>query len=464
MNRIILIRHFLLNILIISLSGCQSVAVSNLNDLNKKLDMPKNWPSKKHEPSDFLPTDMWWERFEDPQINKLVESVLDKNSELSSAFYNLKSVYLNAELTNTNLTPDVSASIGGSTSRQLNHSMPSSRSYSSNFSLNYELDLWGKLSVTRELSQWEAAATESDYLALKLKLIGSALDLYWKNNYIDERLNLLMKNSEYVNYLMNLSEKKFELGSGSKLEVLQSKQVLYNNEEQLRYILNQKNENTRALSILLNQAPSSSLPFTFLNSEPNDIKPLEIPLPVTLLSRRPDLQAAEKRLITSSLNIDLAKSSYYPSLTLSTSLSTGGSRDFLKLLKDPIGTIGSTLTFPFIHFNQARLKTKIAKLQYQKDVASFQKAFYDALKEVEDILELRDLYYSESLALNKTLIDVTQMLAINEAAWKVGSASLKDVLEQRQSLLNVYQQLAENKYNLFLIEMKLYLAIGGGVS
>ncbi|MEG3130519.1 efflux transporter outer membrane subunit [Pantoea cypripedii] len=445
------------------LTGCQQSSMPDVDGVKQQLDIPASW---QHAQSAAQPLpsgqQAWWTTFNDPQLNKLVAALLARNNNLAAAVYRLHEAQLNAGLADSQLLPDVAAGLDGTVGKQVNTGQPSRRAYSGSLSLRYELDIWQKIAASRDMAHWEATATGFDLAAARLKLTGSALELYWRQQYLLERLQLEQRNADSLARLQQIASVRFRLGEGSRLEVLQAEQdQLWQQQQQtqLRYL---QQENLRALAILFNQPPGAPLPCTIAPADKLMFTPLTAPLPASILARRPDLQAAEYRLRRKLTNIGVTQQSFYPTLVLNSSLSSGGGRDLMKVLHDPIGTVGGAILFPFVHFNEMRLKTRVAEMQYSQSIALFKDAFYTALKEVEDALASRQRYYEEQLSLQHSAAMAERTLALAELAWQTGQLSLKEVLTQRQALARQQQQLAENRMNRNLAEMKLWLAIGGG--
>lgn len=445
------------------LTACQHPSVPDVETVKHQLDVPAGWQSTSSEqpyPVGF-PSAQWWLIFHDGQLNRLVETVLHNNQDLAAAIFRLREVELNQQFVGTNLAPDITAGLSGRSSKQLNHSTPSMRAYSSSFSLNYEVDLWGKLATIRDVSAWETSATAFDLDSVRLKLIGSALELYWRHAWYAERLRLLEGEHKRLDYLLKLAQLRYRVGSGSQLEALQALQEMDNHDNYREGLLNQQQENLRSLSALLAQPPGRVFSFRLRDALSDNIETVQAPLPVALLARRPDLQAAEYRLRTRLANIEITQKSFYPTLSLSSSVDAGANRDLMKILRDPVGSFAGSLMLPFLQYREMALKTGISEMQYRQAAAEFSQTFYIVLKEVENILAQRVFYYQESLRLQRAAQTASKAWTASEAAWKAGLLSLKDVLDQQQTLLNVQQQQVENRLNRHLSEMRFFLATGG---
>jgi NodT family efflux transporter outer membrane factor (OMF) lipoprotein len=457
------LRRSLAWVSLLFLTACQAPSVPDVEEVKHHLDVPDNWQSAASEQPRLAdsPSGKWWRIFHDEQLNHLIEMTLNNNQDLAAAAFRLREAELNRQFVDTNIAPDITAGLSGQSSRQLNHGTPSMRAYSSSFSLNYEVDLWGKLATMRNVAAWDASATAFDLESVRLKLIGSAMELYWRQIWYEERLRLLEDEHKRLDYLLKLAQLRYRVGSGSQLEALQAQQEMDNHDNYREGLLNQQQENLRSLSALLAQPPGRAFPFRFRNTLADEIEQVQAPLPVALLARRPDLQAAEYRLRSRLANIEITQKSFYPSFSLSSRLNAGGNRDLTKILRDPVGTLGGSLSLPFLQFREMTLKTGISEMQYRQATAEFSQTFYTVLKEVENVLAQRTFYYQESLRLNRAALTAGKAWTTSEGAWKAGLLSLREVFDQQQALLSIQQQQAENRLNRHLSEMRFYLVTGG---
>jgi len=127
----------------------------------------------------------WWTDFSDPQLNALVEAVLERNHDLAAAGYRLEQARASAGVTRWDSLPTVSGSVGAD--RSLNDDSGSDdTSYSARLSVSYEADLWGRLRASRNAAEWEATATAEDLEATRLSLFGSAATLHWQLAYTNQ--------------------------------------------------------------------------------------------------------------------------------------------------------------------------------------------------------------------------------------------------------------------------------------
>ncbi len=186
-------------------------------------------------------------------------------------------------------------------------------------------------------------------------------------------------------------------------------------------------------------------------------------IPAAVLAHRPDLKAAEMRLRSTLEDENSTRASYYPSLSLTSSLGTS-STHLVRLLENPVATLGADLALPFVQWNQARLNTQIAEAATEQAVVEFRQTLYEALQDVENALSARTHYLQQETALRRsfTLAKTAEQMA--ETRYRAGETGVQDWLDQQQTRRTADLALAKNRYNQLQNMMTLYQALGGDPS
>src|SRR5690554_7256503 len=339
--------------------------------------------------------DQWWTLFKDAQLNALVEQTLTRNSDLAVAGINLQQARLQAGQSQSQQGIRIGdASISTGHRFSLDGDGNASTGISLNYpGLSYELDLFGKLANQTEAARWEALATEQDLQATAQGLIATTANLYWQLGYLNEHLTVAQQNLASTEKTYQLVNAQYRAGAVSGLDLNQAEQALQSQKSTLSQIAQQKVETRTALAVLLHQ------PVQMLNiAEPKRLGAISLPkihagLPAELLSRRPDLNAAELRLRKALANKDANKASYYPSIsltgTLSTGVGTGAHTSLSDALKNPIATLGAGLTLPFLQWNDMQRDLKVNALEYEKAIVQYRQTLYKAFADVENALSAR---------------------------------------------------------------------------
>ncbi|EGR1204637.1 efflux transporter outer membrane subunit, partial [Vibrio parahaemolyticus] len=431
------------------LSGCGSLMRSDYQA--PEVQVPANW--QQMHVADDVSMDPWWLAFNDPTLNQYITQVLAQNNDLTLATLTLKKARLQLGLAQDDLFPTLSSSTSGQVQKSLD-SGESADSYSTNLSVNYELDLWGKISADVDQAKWTAMASQQDREATAQSLVATTASLYWQIGYLKQRLNLSQRNVEDAAQTLQLIEKQYQLGAVDQLDVLEAKRTLASLQAQQSEFEQSLLEANNAFAILFNQPPKSISANIQMLPE-GDMPSLSVGAPSDLLIRRPDIKAAIYEVKAALANKDAADLDYLPKLTLTGAL--GGSSQALKdLLSNPIGSLGADMTLPFLQWNEMKNSQAIADLDYQSAIVSYRQVLYAAFQDVENALSAREKLKYQAARLQEQYDAASAAESIYAARYQYGSTSIMDYLNAQEDTRNAQASLLENRYNQFLTQVTLY--------
>ncbi|WP_245200093.1 efflux transporter outer membrane subunit [Herbaspirillum sp. LeCh32-8] len=408
---------------------------------------------------DEVLADQWWRQFGDAELDRLIDEALRKNNDLAVAGIKVRRAQLEAGLAADARVPALSASASSTGSKYLSGSRSTVRSSSNAVSLSYEADLWGRLGANYDVKRWEALATEQDRESTALTLIGTTANLYWQGAYLNQRIAVSQESITYAQKTLDLVRTQYRAGSVSSLEMLEAEQNLITQQSTHTELIQQRVENDNALSILFDSPPGKlvALPAQLPQQALPD---LAAGLPAELLSRRPDLRAAELRLRESLASVDATRANYYPKLTLTGSLGTS-SDALMRLVQNPLASLGAQLTLPFLQWNEMKLNVKVSQADYDSAVTSFRQTLYSAFSDVENALSARRQYAQQEVLLQRNLKAAQDAEKLYELRYRAGSVTLQSWLDQQEKRRTAETSLAEARLNRLKNQMTLYQAIGG---
>ena len=414
---------------------------------------------------DDVLANQWWTLFKDPQLNTLVEDVLSRNSNLAVAGINLQQARIQARQTQS----QQGIRIGDarvSTGRQFSLDGDGDRSTGISLGypgLSYELDLFGKLANQTEAARWEARATEQDLQATAQSLIGTTAQLYWQLAYLNERYNVVQQNLTTAQKTYDLVRVQYRAGAVSGLDLTQAEQAIQSQQATLSQIEQQRVETRTALAVLMNM-PVQQLSIQEPQRLPNIALPaIAAGLPASLLSRRPDLNAAELRLRKALANKDANKASYYPSISLTGSLSTGigTSTSLSDALKNPVATLGAGLTLPFLQWNDMKRDLQVNELEYEKAILQYRQTIYEAFADVENALSNRT-ELTKQVELQRRNVELAEKTErLTEVRYRNGAVALKNLLDAQETTRNARLSLVQTRQNQYNAYVTLLQALGG---
>ena len=403
--------------------------------------------------------DRWWTQLGDARLTRLIDDALAQNNDLAAAALRVQQARLQAGLTATNQLPQFGASANINQSRTLGES-GTSRSQSLSGSVNYQLDLFGKLARQTDAAQWEANATEQDRQAAALSLIGTVSSLYWQIGYLNQRIDSAQLSLSNSQKLQQLVQVQYRNGAVSGLDTAQAEQAVASQQSSLAQLEQQRVEAQNALAILFNQSPQQ------MADLPNKLPPLSLPtvqagLPADLLARRPDLRASELRLRKVLATRDATQASYYPSISLTGSLGTS-STNLSDILKNPVLALGAGVSLPFLNQAAMQRDIAIADSQYAEAIVNFRQTLYSALADVDNALSNQQQLQAQINAQQATLNAAQRSERLYRIQYDNGAVALKFVLDAQESRRQAENALAQIQLNQLNNRVTLYQALGGG--
>jgi NodT family efflux transporter outer membrane factor (OMF) lipoprotein len=438
------------------LGGCLAV---NRDARPPTPQLPAHWTAPAAATSGAMSTPDWWRNFGDPALDALVHRALARNADLALAAIRVRNAQLQAGLADTNLTPDVSASVSAGRSLDLEHGGHSPTSYSAGASLGYIVDLWGNLARQRDQAHWELAATRADLDAARLTLVGTTARLYWGLGFLNQRIATDNQDLTTAEKVLQLTRSKYAAGAVSGLDLAQAEQALASQRAAHTDLLQSRTEQRHALAILLDLPPEQRVP------EPRRLPDGPVPgieagVPADVLARRPDLHAAELRLRAALAQMDVTRTSFYPALSLTGSYGSS-SLELANVLAHPMATLGAALSLPFVQWHTMKLKLAVSRNQYQSDVIGFRHTLYDALGEVEDALSRRQQLLAEATLRAQALKLERRAEAMAHTRYLSGATGVQLWLDEQQRLRQAQLTMDQNRLDQLDNMATLYQALGG---
>jgi NodT family efflux transporter outer membrane factor (OMF) lipoprotein len=459
MSRYSLVRYTLIFMFSLVLGGCSGL-LPRSRYARPDVSVPQQWQASTVTGSSVATKEQWWRDFKDPTLSELIERALTTNNNLAAATIKVKRAQLSSRLTDTNVTPTVSANATSSLNRDLN-SHRDTKSSGVTATANYELDLWGKLASARDAGKWEAEATEYDRQSTALALVGTVASNYWTTAFLNDRIASVEASIANAGRVRELVEVKYQAGAVSALDKVQAQQTIASQKAQLTQLQQQRNEARNALAILFDQAPENKLP-ELLRLPSGSLPNVAAGLPASILAQRPDLQAAELRLKKYLASIDTTRTSYYPSFTLTGSLGTS-STSLIEVIKNPYAALGAGLALPFIQWNTMKLNIEISKTDYEEAVVNFRQTLYYALSDVENTLSARTNYTEEVKQTEESLTLARKAEELAEIRYRSGATALQSWLDAQESRRDSERALAVVRLAQLKNSMTLYQALGGAM-
>ena len=403
--------------------------------------------------------DRWWEAFEDPSLDALVQLAIARNPDLAAAAVRVRRASLQARLTGNALLPIPNGNLSTNVARPMSGARRAAETATGALGLSWEADLFGKLAADRDAARFEALATAEDRDAAFLSLVGTATSLHWQIGLANDRIAQGERSLAYARRTQALVETQYQAGAVSALERREVEQTVTTQEAALSELRQTRTEARKALMVLLD---GSSPPMPERQGLDDPVLPAIAPgLPAELLGRRPDLRAAELRLRRTLATGDATRASYYPALTLTGGLGTS-SNALLNVIANPVATLGAGLTLPFLNARAMRFDTAIARTQYEEAVILFRKSLYTALAEVENALSAQAELAAQGQALARARDAAADAERLYEVRYRAGAVPVRSWLDAQERRRAADLALSVNRLAQLQNRVTLYQALGGG--
>lgn len=422
------------------------------------LDWQKSQPADGPTAPAAPAPDIWWSAFGDQGLDALVPTVLAANNDIFSAALKARIALLNAGLADVAAIPTLSGSLGAGRTIPLSGDGKARNNASASLGLSYDVDLWGRIAASRDAAGMEAMASAEDVEAARLTVIAATLSTWWQLAYANHSIASAKASLETTYRTRDIVATMLRARTVSELDRLQVEQTIESQLSTLAALERERDSQRAALAVLLNGATSPVPEPQFLPA--GTIPALAPGLPASLLSRRPDLRAAELRLRATLRSTDEKKASYFPALSLSGSVGTGG-QQLADILSNPIGTLASQIALPFLNLRQMGLTLQVSETQYQAAVAGFQGTVLTALSEVVTGLSARETLMRQEGHLSRSLDLQRQVQALTEVQLRAGSIPLRTLLDAQERTRQSENAVIENRLARLRNEATLYRALGG---
>ena len=408
----------------------------------------------------------WQEFYSDERLKGLIALGLENNKDFESARLAIEKARAQYQITDLNDLPRIDGS--GSYTRQAQNSRdknPSS-SYKVDLGLaNYELDFWGKIASLKEQALQNFLATTAAKDTTQISLISNIAQSYANLSYSLAQLKLAEATVESREKSLFIADKRFEAGIDPKLPSLQANASLENAKLAVLRAQSSILKARNALQFLVGgPIPTNLIPTPAVSNITNQ-QIFNAGLPSELLRYRPDVLQAEYNLKAAGANIEVARASYFPSISLASSVgvSSGSLDDLFK--SGSVGwSFGPSISVPIFDAGRLDANYDVAKIEREQTLANYERSIQTAFREVSDVLATRATLGDQLAAQYRLQDNFEQTYQIADARFKAGIANYLDVLDAQRSLFSTQQGILDLELQKIISQIKLYQVLGGGAN
>src|SRR5580704_3830139 len=372
------------------LSACSLAPPLKTPDVPTAATYKEIGPWTQAQPADRLPRDSWWTLYGNAELDGLQKKLIDGSPTLAAALANYAQARALADQARAGLFPSLGLSASATRNREsVNAPLrgPTTPTYfNSNTlggSVSYELDLWGQIRNEVAAGEANAAASAADLENARLSLIGQLVTDYMQLRSLDRDSAILDDTVKAYARALSLTQQRHDAGIAPGLDVSQAQTQLDAAGSQAAQTLAQRALMEHAIAALLGVSAST------FSIEPK-IVALTLPevpsgVPTTLLQRRPDIAAAQRRMIAANANIGVARAAYFPTLTLG---AQGGfqSTSASNWLSAPSSfwAIGPNALLSVFDGGLRRAQVAQARAEFDASAANYRSIVVSAFQQVED--------------------------------------------------------------------------------
>jgi multidrug efflux system outer membrane protein len=408
----------------------------------------------------------WWEQFQDPVLDGLIERALTDDLDLKIAVARVEESRAFLSASRRDRWPGVVAEVSRTESKQQQPLFTTDRidteSYNAGLATLWELDLFGRVRRGVEAAGAEADAAVADLRDAQVLIAAEVARNYIELRGAQKRLSVARQNLGYQQDTLDLTRVRLELGRGSELDVASAAARLAATEATIPPLEAAEAVAANRLAVLLGERPGA------LAGEltPREIAPhlttIAVDSPAALLQRRPDIRAAERALAAATARIGVAKADLFPRLTLS---------GFIGFVAGDAGELGESSSrawslspvLSWAGFERGTYaNVVVSEARAQGAFASYELTVLQALEETENAFVT---YGSHRDRLESVVEQATASRTAAELArvqYREGALDFLRLLDAERTLLQAEDEVAAAEANLNASVVLIYKALGGG--
>jgi NodT family efflux transporter outer membrane factor (OMF) lipoprotein len=419
------------------------------------------------------PPDAWWRLYNDAQLDALVQEALTANRELAAADANFQGARAVARAVHANRYPSTEVVAGAVRGRdpttdeilELTGRPPETFwLYEDVFQVAYEVDLFGRIHRAIEAANANAESLAAYRDSVRIIVAAETARSYGAICALGEELEVAHHSLDVVTHEAEITQNRYEAGAGSQLDVTRARALVAQVASTIPELEGSRSVALFELTAILGRTPARA---------PREIETCMVPphvaslIPIgdgrSLISRRPDVRQAERRLAAATAQIGVATADLYPTIRLAGFY--GGAAVEPSQLTNSIGLIwgvGPSISWSFPNQAGPRARIAQAKASQAAALAGFDSAVLTALKETEQALA----QYSAALDRRQALADaqgqIHRSFDIAHAGYVAGSQTNLDLLTTEQTLVSLDAAVAASDASLIQLQIAVFKALGGG--
>jgi NodT family efflux transporter outer membrane factor (OMF) lipoprotein len=414
---------------------------------------------KPSEPGDALTKGPWWEIFKDDALNQLEIRVDISNENVKAAAAAFDQARALVAQARAGFWPTIGAAFGRP--RGAVGTATPQTTDTAGLSANWDLDIWGQI---RRTTESERASAQSSAAALAAARLSAQADLatdYFELRAQDQLQKLLDDTVAAEELSLKITESRYNFGVAARADVVSAEAQLLSSQAQQVNARIQRAVLEHAIAVLIGQQPASfSLKPSVMRS---DVPTVPAGIPSTLLERRPDVAQAERKMAAANAQIGVAKSAYFPTLTLSGNDDYSG-RPLSHLFSVPnrVWSFGPSLADTLIDGGLRRAEVAGARAAYELNVDNYRQTVLAGFQQVEDDVVTLRVLEQQAVIEDKAVAAAREAEKLTLNQYKAGTVPYSSVITAQTTRLSAEQTALTVLSSRLQTSVALIEALGGG--
>jgi len=450
------------------LGGCSTAPKLTMPDVPVAPAYKEAGPWTPAQPADGLPRGNWWTMFGDADLNDLQTRLLAHSPDLAAALARYNQAKAFSDQLRSGLFPSLVLGANAQRDRQSaarplrGLAQPNDyNSLTAGVEIDYEFDLWGRVRNEVNAGRAEAQATAADLESARLSLQAQLADDYLVLRGLDRQVATLDETVKAYQNALELTQTRHDGGIASGLDVARAQTQLGTSRSLAAQTLALRAVAEHAIAALIGESASEF-------SIPPKLAEIELPqvpvgVPATLLQRRPDIAAAQRRIAASNASVGVARAAFFPDITLS---ATAGYQSTApgNWISAPnvFWSIGPSLLFTL--FDAGKRKAQVAQAEAALDEAGsvYRGVVVTAFQQVEDSLALVHDYRDAAVEEHLAVTAAERSLDFALTRYREGEVSYLEVVTSQTITLQTQLDSVNLDTRELRASVELIRALGGG--
>ncbi|MBH2042223.1 MAG: efflux transporter outer membrane subunit [Comamonadaceae bacterium] len=451
--------QWVLTAAVVLLAGCASLAQPDSS--LPQTPVPTAWSAQAPAGVPATSLAQWWQRFDDPQLTRLVTQALQANTSLRSAQAALQQARAQADVQAAGLLPSVGASASAQRSRASNST---GNSFQAGFDASWEPDVFGRLRSGVNASTADAQAAEASLADVQVSLAAETAVNYIELRGLQQRLAIARSNLASQQETLQITQWRLQAGLTTSLVAEQARGAAEQTAAQIPALESGLAQSRHSLAVLTGQAPLAlDALLADAAAVPQPAQDLALAIPAQTLRQRPDVRAAEQRIAAALARVSQADAARYPDFNISGNL---GLRALTLGALSNGSSIASALlasvSMPVFDGGAARAQVRVQEAALEQARVAYEASVLTALKDVEDALVALRGNRERLVRLQAAADAAGNAALLAQQRYSSGLIDFQSVLETQRTLLSTQDGVATTVASVSADHVRLYKALGGG--